>query len=140
MKKVTALILLMAVVLALGGCSVNLTDKDDIIALFYKHEKSFLQAAQSGDYSALERIRGVQSIDHRETYVDITCGGAGFGPSTHYYGIFYTADDDLYAHWAAPGAELAEYGKGYLYQEEDGDNSYYVEPLGNHYFYYEAHF
>ena len=49
--------------------------------------------------------------------------------------------DDLCAvRLGAPGDQLKEHENGFLYIEEDGDNRYYVEPLGNHYFYYEAHF
>ena len=69
----------------------------------------------------------------KEEYVEINCGGAGLGPSTHYYGIFYSADD-VDVSW------MVEQGDGYLYQQEDGDNHIYIEPLGNHFYYYEAHF
>ena len=83
----------------------------------------------------------MQNVDIWEEYVDIQCGGAGFGSSTHYYGIFYSEKDDLCAvRLGAPGDQLKEHENGFLYIEEDGDNRYYVEPLGNHYFYYEAHF
>ena len=135
MKKVISLLVLFAMVIVLSACSNNLTEKSDIISLYQKNEKIFLLAAENGDYSAIERIKGVQKVLVWDTYIDIQCGGAGFGPSTHYYGIFYSADDNLWA------IDLAvEHGEGYLYQEESGDNRYYVEPLGNHFYYYEAHF
>ena len=111
------------------------------MAKFNKNEMVFLQAVESGDFSAVERIAWVQEVQMSETHVDIRCGGAGFGSSTHYYGIFYAADDNLCAVGVAgPKDELVAHGDGYLYQEDGGDNRYYVEPLGNHYFYYEAHF
>ena len=98
-------------------------------------------AAKNGDYSAIEGIKGIQKVLVWDTYIDIQCGGAGLGSSTHYYGIFYSADDNLCAiDVAGPRDKLVEQGDGYLYQEENGDNRYYVEPLGNHYYYYEAHF
>lgn len=141
MRKRIAAVLLICMLTSLSACSRNLTEKSDIISLFQKHEEAFLQAANSGDYSSVERIRGVRSVYISETYVMIECGGAGLGPSTHYYGIFYTGDDNLFAVDAAePEGKWVEHGEGYLYQEDGGDNRYYVEPLGNHFYYYEAHF
>ena len=141
MKKVVSFLALFAMFIALSACSYNLTEKSDIISLYQKNEKIFLLAAENGDYSAIERIKGVQKVLVWDTYIDIQCGGAGFGPSTHYYGIFYSADDNLCTiDVAGPRDKLVEHGEGYLYQEESGDNRYYVEPLGNHFYYYEAHF
>ena len=142
MKKFIALILaLLCFVLVFTSCSKNLTKKSDIISLYQKNEDTFLKAASSGDYSSVEHINGVQRVLIWEDYVDIKCGGAGFGSSTHYYGIFYSDNDNLCAiDVAGPENKLVKYGDGYLYQEDDGDNRYYVEPLGNHFYYYEAHF
>ena len=141
MKKVISLLVLFAMVLVLSACSNNLTEKSDIISLYQKNEQVFLLAAENGDYSAIEGIKGIQKVLVWDTYIDIQCGGAGLGSSTHYYGIFYSADDNLYAIGVAGSRDkLVEQGEGYLYQEENGDNRYYVEPLGNHYYYYEAHF
>ena len=141
MKKILIILLVVSVLLTIAGCNRNLTDKNDIISLFQKNKAVFLQAVSSGDYSALERINGVQNVYCSETYIDIKCGGAGLGSSTHYYGIFYSADDNLCAiDVAGPKNQLVEHGNGYLYQEIGGDNRYYVEPLGDHFYYYEAHF
>ena len=141
MKKLISLLVLFAMFITLSACSYNLTEKSDIISLYQKNEKIFLLAAENGDYSAIERIKGVQKVLVWDTYIDIRCGGAGLGSSTHYYGIFYSADDNLCAiDVAGPRYKLVEQGDGYLYQEENGDNRYYVEPLGNHYYYYETHF
>ena len=141
MKKVVSFLALFAMFIALSACSYNLTEKSDIISLYQKNEKIFLLAAENGDYSAIERIKGVQKVLVLDTYIDIQCGGAGFGPGTHYYGIFYSADDNLCTiDVAGPRDKLVEHGEGYLYQEKSGDNRYYVEPLGNHFYYYEAHF
>lgn len=142
MKKLLAFVLaLVCFVLILTACSTNLTKKSDIISLYQKYEDTFLQAANNGDYNSVQHIRGVQTVSVWDSYVDIQCGGSGFGPSTHYYGIFFSADDNLCAsQFAGPKDELVEHEEGYLYQENGGDNRYYVEPLGNHFYYYEAHF
>ena len=141
MKKVISLLVLFAMVIVLSACSNNLTEKSDIISLYQKNEQVFLLAAENGDYSAIEGIKGIQKVLVWDTYIDIQCGGSGFGPSTHYYGIFYSEDDNLCAiDVAGPLNELIENGDGYLYKQKDGDNQYYVEPLGNHFYYYEAHY
>ena len=142
MKKLISLLgVLLCFVFIFTACSKNLTEKSDIISLYQNNEETFLQAANSGDYSTVENIRGVQSVYISEKYVKISCGCAGFGPSTHYYGIFYSADGDMCAiDVAGPEDELVESGDGYLYQESGGDNRYYVEALVNNFYYYEADF
>ena len=141
MKKVISFLVFLAMFIILSACSNNLTEKSDIISLYQKKAQIFLLAAENGDFSAIEGIKGVQKVLVWDTHIDIQCGGAGFGPSTHYYGIFYSADDNLCAiDVAGPRDEMVEQGDGYFYQEENGDNRYYVEPLGNHFYYYEAHF
>ena len=141
MKKVISLLVFLALFTTLPACSNNLTEKSSIISLYQKNEEVFLLAAENGDYSAIKEMNGVQKVLVWDTYIDIQCGGAGFGPSTHYYGIFYSTDDNLCAiDVAGPNGKLVEQGDGYLYQEENGDNRFYVEPFGNHYYYYEAHF
>ena len=112
MKKVVSFLALFAMFIALSACSYNLTEKSDIISLYQKNEKIFLLAAENGDYSAIERIKGVQKVLVLDTYIDIQCGGAGFGPSTHYYGIFYSADDNLCTiDVAGPRDKLVEHGE-----------------------------
>lgn len=148
MKKLYSIALL--AVCLLSACSSNLTSKESILTskesimnLYTKNEELFTDAASNGSFSDLEKIKGVQEVYIYEEceYVDIQCGGSGLGPSTHYYGIFYSATDDICAiDVAGPRDELVEDGNGYRYKQSDGDNEYYVEPLGNHYFYYEAHF
>ena len=134
MKKRIALFFIMScLAFFLTSCSGNLTNKSDIVSLYQKNEETFLQAVSDGDYSVVEKINGVQEVLVKEEYVEISCGGAGFGASTHYYGIFYSAGD-------VDVAGMVEQGDGYLYQQEDGDNRIYIEPLGNDFYYYEAHF
>ena len=77
-----------------------------------------------------------------ENYIDFSCGGAGVGSGTQYYGFFYSAEDNLTA-WnggACPADALYAWGSGYKYTQTDGDNAYYVEKIAEHFFYYEARF
>ena len=125
---------------ALSG---ELTEREDILALYHDHEDAFLLAAETKSFDALTEIKGIQEIHVQEDYVEIDCGGLGFGSNTAYFGIFYSETDDLCAEsFAATGETLVLLPKdnGYYFEETYGDNTYYVEPLGNHYFYYELHF
>ena len=134
-------IVIIIMICFLSACSGNLTSKESIKDLYTQNETLFASAASSGSFSDLEKLRGVQNVFVRDEYVNIECGGSGFGSSTHYYGIFFSETDDFCAvDVAGPIDELVADGDGYRYKQSDGDNEYYVEPLGNHYFYYEAHY
>ena len=140
MKRALCLVVLIMVCF-LSACSGNLTSKESIEKIYIKNETLFVNAASDRSFSDLEKISGVQKVLIWDEYVDIQCGGSGLGSGTHYYGIFYSEADDLCAvEVAGPLDELVAVGNGYRYKQSDGDNEYYVEPLGNHYFYYEAHF
>ena len=140
MKRALCLVVLIMVCF-LSACSGNLTSKESIEKIYIKNETLFVNAASDRSFADLEKISGVQKVLIWDEYVDIQCGGSGLGSGTHYYGIFYSEADDLCAvEVAGPLDELVAVGNGYRYKQSDGDNEYYVEPLGNHYFYYEAHF
>ena len=141
LRKKLFCIVLIIMICFLSACSSNLTSKEAIVNLYTENEALFASAASDGSFSDLENLSGVQKVLVYDEYTDIRCGGSGFGSSTHYYGIFFSEKDDLCAvDVAGPLDELAKDGDGYRYKQSDGDNEYYVEPLGNHYFYYEAHF
>lgn len=115
--------------------------KADIIAVFDENEAAFVEAAESGDFSELEQLRDIQEVKLRDNSVDIFFGGYGFASATSYYGIFYSADGSIDAHAFAPSKNnFVRNGSGWLYKERYGDNSFYCEPLGHDFFYYEAHF
>lgn len=63
MKKMLSLSLsLICFILIITACSKTTTEKSEIISLFQEEEEVFLKAADSGDYSAVEKLKGVQSI------------------------------------------------------------------------------
>ncbi len=100
-----------------------------------------MKQQQAESIRTSKKIKGIHEVIIWEDHVDIRCVGSGIGSSTHYYGLFFSLTDDLCAiDLAGPADELVEDGNGYRYRELNGDNEYYVEPLGNHYYYYEAHF
>ena len=141
MKRFVCALLAALLLLPAAACARNLTDREPIVRLFRKQEAEFLAAAATGDWKRLERLSGVREVDVYDGCADICCGGSGFGSSTHYFGIFYSEADELCAvRLAGPEEELTASGSGYLYEQRGGDNRYYVEPLGHHFFYYAAHF
>ena len=143
MKQIGIILTAVLCLSFLCGCSLtgNLTDRESVLKFYEKHRDTLAEAVESGDYGKAERLRNVHEVSVWEDSVEFSCGGSGFGPSTHYYGIFYSPTDDLTAIWCAgPAEELTEQGDGYFYKERGGDNRYYVEPLDDHFYYYEAHF
>ena len=122
-------------------CSCGASKRESTVARFEKNREIFLKAAAEDDFSAVDELRWVSEVKHHSGYVDISCGAAGMGPSTRYWGLFYSETDDLLAEdWVHAGEDLVPEGNGYRWKEENGDNEYYVEPLGDHYFYWEAKF
>lgn len=143
-KAVAALSIFLVSIMLFPSCSLSngLTNKPAIVKLFYDHKDAIISAVDSESFDEIENIRGIQSIYESDEYIDFSCGGSGFGSNTYYYGFFYSPEDSLTA-WnggACPADELYEYENGYKYQQTDGDNEYYVEKIGEHFFYYEAHF
>lgn len=145
MKRSAFTPLLLVLVVLLNGCAPReLTTQEDIVALFNANKETLLSTVEKWDFSKAEEISGIQQIHIAEdgSFADFYCGGKGFGPETAYYGFFWSSDDDLTAldgGICAPEA-LVPSGRGFLWQEERGDNEYYVEPLGDHFFYYRLEF
>ena len=158
LKKGLALLLAVIVVFFLSGCSDILggafflflvatgddsADKDEVFDFVSENEEELLKAIEAGDYSAFENQGFIKDIDPDETVVDFSCGGAGVGSGTSYVGFYYAPDDDMVAlHWCGPRSAdaLKPAGAGYEWQEYNGDNYYFVEPICGHFYYYEASF
>lgn len=144
MGKRTLFILGAILVLLLAACSRNLTDKSRIISLFRKNESTFLSAVETGDFSAVSRLRGIREISTRgdEGEIEFFCGGRGLVPASSYYGILYIpgAEDAELSQVFGDSPEWSAEGEGCRYRQTDGDNEFYYEPLGHGFFYYEEHF
>ena len=144
MRKRTLFILGAILILLLAACSRNLTDKSRIISLFRKNESTFLSAVETGDFSAVSRLRGIREISTRgdEGEIEFFCGGRGLVPASSYYGILYIpgAEDAELSQVFGDSPEWSAEGEGCRYRQTDGDNEFYYEPLGHGFFYYEEHF
>lgn len=142
MKKFAALTLLCLLPLLLTGCILDRAEvRSSTITLYEENRETFLAAAASGDFSAVEALDGTESVYYGSEHVDIYCCGFGMGSATSYFGIFYSPSDDLCAAFGAvPLNELQPESNGWRYREPEGDNTFYVEPLGDHFFYYDEAF
>lgn len=136
--------------LFLGGLSCisdsapdNLTDRNEIVSLYHDNEAAFLQAAETSSFDDLLSIYGVSDVYvHQNGMVEISYGAKGFGSNTYYYGIYYSKSDAICgpAFGDSDPAFMTPQGDGFLFKDSWGDNTLYIEPLGNHYYYYEEHF
>ena len=145
MKK--AAVFALAAVIALGMAIFGLrlyhgTFRSRIIRLYQQNEEIFFQAASSEDFDALMQLNGVIEIkeDKRRKAVDVFCGGTGIVPSSGYYGVLYLPEKDARAYFSEPAEEWTVDGNGFCYRQKNGDNRFYVEPLGNDFYYYEQHY
>ena len=133
-----------AVLLIFAACSSQNSRRNRVRRLYQKNEASFTQAALGNDFASLEKVSGILEVKTENEHVDIRCRAGGFASETCYCGIFYSEKDDLLAECFSPVPENTEKleadGSGYRYREPGGDNQYYVESLGNHYFYYETRY
>lgn len=138
MGKRTLFILGAILVLLLAACSRDLTDKSRIISLFRKNESTFLSAVETGDFSAVSRLRGIREISTRgdEGEIEFFCGGRGLVPASSYYGILYIpgAEDRELSQVFGDSPEWSAEGEGCRYRQTDGDNEFYYEPLGHGFF------
>ena len=118
--------------------------KREIFELVQNHHSVILLNIENQELHNVLSVDGIQEIDTVDGVIDFYCGGAGMGPSTSYYGFYYTADNSPAAIFAGTSfgdpAILREDGNGFSMQEEIGDNHYHTEKILDGFYYYEAHF
>ncbi|MBO4562319.1 MAG: hypothetical protein J5772_01765 [Clostridia bacterium] len=143
MKRFIAVLVLTCILcLSSVGCSGELTSKKKIIKLYGENEAAFLEAAETGDFTALESMKGVLKVIMYDDHAAICCGGSGMGANTDYYEIWWTEKkiESVLLGQLASGYDVIPDGNGARYKEKEGDNEFYAEPLGNGYYYVELHF
>lgn len=80
---------------------------------------------------------GVEDIrPWRGAQVDFLCRGQRFGSAGIYRGFYYSADNVIRTFQGGDQLFRA-HGDGYLWQTPDGGNSCYVEPMDNHWYYFD---
>ncbi len=114
--------------------------------LFDFHRGHFEEAAslalQQGSCSGIQTPPGVDNMDLYGTYsgcVEFCMGGFGLSPSSTYWGMIYTTED-VPVGWGGLELEYTWDGKGWSWQEENGDNRSYVTKLDDHWYLYEMSF
>lgn len=141
MNKAKCFLLISMMIIITSGCVKNTITKDKIIEKFNMNKTEYIKASQTGDFSLLKKLDEVESVYESDNYVKIDFKGSGLVSNSNYYGIYYSESDSLCAIDISPPCdELKKDGAGFRYKQENGDNEYYVEELGYHYFYYEAQF
>lgn len=145
MKKTVILLLCIGFLLAgMAACDPldGRADKNMIFRLVEDNQKLLMTCIDNNNFDDLKWSRSIQEINVSEDHVDFDCGAAGFGSQTAYRGFFYTENDDMYAIWCAPPEDqtLTAEGNGYVWNETDGDNRYYVEKICDKFYYYDASF
>lgn len=140
MKKILALVLVISFAFVLVGCAKGEKFKKDIFNLVEENYEAIIQACQDKDADALYAINGIKKVDIVDGYVLIYYMGAGFGPSTQYYGFYYTEENrpvavDGNQDILCDTEELTPEGNGYQYIDRSY-NIFYTEHIkGNIYFY-----
>ena len=122
---------------------MNAPDKNEIIELINKNQIEISDAIKNNNFENIEKIKGIEGITVEENYIDFDCGGKGVGSATSYYGFYYSEDNaiNVKENIEYPkGETLQQDGKGYSWNEPDGDNRFYVEKIIDGFFYYESHY
>lgn len=144
MKKMVILLFVGCLLAGLTACDPldGRTDKDTIFRLVQDNQELLAVCIENNNFDKLKQYHGIQEIHVYEDHIEFDCGGAGFGSETAYRGFFYTESNDMYAIWCAPSEDqaLTAEGNGYVWNEPEGDNQYYVEKICDKFYYYDAFF
>ena len=117
--------------------------KKEIFSLVHENHCIILEDIKKNNFDCTYQLNGIKDISVLENCVDFSCGGSGFGPSTSYYGFYYSGNnavDAMRDREYPKNAQLVPDGDGYSYREPGGDNRYYVEKIRDGFYYYESHY
>lgn len=117
--------------------------KKQIFSLVNKNYELLNECIDSGDFSDVQKLRGVKEVTGGNDVLDVYCGGSGFGSATNYYGFYYSPSNKPLVVWCGHISEnnsLLPDGKGYSLKNPNDDNWYYTERIRENFFYYEIHF
>lgn len=136
-------IIIAAVILIRAGLSDNLS-KRQIFNLVEKHSEVILADITENNFDDTLSIKGIKDIKFKDEAIDFYCGGSGMGSETSYYGFYYSENDEpigMFGGTNISGSfELTPEGNGYIYREENSDNSFYTEKIISGFYYYESQF
>lgn len=82
----------------------------------------------------------VSYCDYHTPIVEFLFGCRGIGSATSYWGINYVPGGELVGYQGSRMENWRPERNGTLFYETEGDNTCYVEPLGEGWYYFEADF
>lgn len=144
MKKILAFVLMISFTFVLVGCAKGEKFKKDIFDLVEENYEAIIQACQDKDADALYAIDEIKKVDIVKGYVLMYCKGAGWGPSTQYYGFYYTEENrpvavDCNQDILCDTEELTPEGNGYQYIDRSY-NIFYTEHIKGNIYFYKAYY
>lgn len=140
------LLLIIPCVMLFTGCNDE-PSKNDIITAVNQNCSTFVQCIENDNYDKCKTISIIKEIiDHNE-FIEFYCGGSGLGGETSYKGFYYFDDGSidnitnlLGNYIGNDNLTFAKSGSGYLWVEDNGDNSLYIEIITDHFVYFEQCF
>jgi len=142
--------LALAVTAALSGAMLQLGNgRSQAVRNFEREREAFEWAArQTLEYGSGTAYcpKGVREVNlylgsyPYEPTVEFLMGSSGFGSQTRYWGINYVESGRLAGFQGNRMEYWKEQGNGTLFYEVEGDNTCYVEPLDEGWFYFEMEF
>jgi len=143
--------LALAVTVALSGVMLQLGNgRSQAVRAFERDREAFeaaaRQALEYGSGTAAACPKGVREVNlylgsyPYEPTVEFLMGSSGFGSQTRYWGINYVESGRMLGFLGTRMEYWKEQGSGTLFYEVEGDNTCYVEPLDESWFYFEMEF
>ena len=110
------------------------------ISSYVQRHLQDLESFVAGESSGGDEYNGWSVSRNAKTgMVQFDVGGFGLVPSSSYWGFYYSPGDEPMGFDGAE-VEFTESGKGWLWQEEKGDNRNYTEKITDNWYYFKAEF
>ncbi len=132
-----ALLIILIFVFTLSNCC-ELTDQTKISDLYLNNKEVFLASVESGDYSEVEKLKGIKQVYDYDGEVTFLCGSKGLAVSGSSYGILYT-DRDFFTEEVPEGWTVTIDGNTVRKVYERRNRVIKYVSLGNGFWYFEDH-
>ena len=150
-KWTAAFFLALSVTVVLSAAMLHLGNgRSQAVRAFERDREAFeaaaRQALEYGSGTAAACPKGVREVNlylgsyPYEPTVEFLMGSSGFGSQTRYWGINYVESGRILGFLGTRMEYWKEQGSGTLFYEVEGDNTCYVEPLDESWFYFEMEF
>lgn len=129
-------------------CYLRVSDRQGTACSIYqKHQEEFHAAAQqvlaqssTADVALPSGVKELSLWTQDRVTVEFLCGSWGLGSGSSYWGVNYVPSGEPVGFQGGCMEHQRQEGAGVLFYEAAGDNTCYVEPLGDGWYYFEAHF